>query len=86
MCRIRIMIKYTMKDSIKVPVITPITVDKSAGTITKKEFKIKKKAKQAINNIPKLDFFIILYSHLYGVRLNLESLFELYKLLLINSL
>jgi hypothetical protein len=40
-----------MRDSIKVPVITPITVDKSAGTITKKEFKIKKKAKQAINSI-----------------------------------
>ena len=46
------MIKYTMRDSIKVPTITPITVDKSAGTITKNEFKIKKKAKQAINNIP----------------------------------
>lgn len=46
------MIKYVMRDSIKVPTITPITVGKSAGTITKKEFKIKKKAKQAINNIP----------------------------------
>lgn len=46
------MIKYTMRDSIKVPTITPIIVEKSAGTITKKELKIKKKAKQAINNIP----------------------------------
>ena len=46
------MIKYVIRDSIKVPTTTPITVDKSAGTITKKELKIKKKAKQAINNIP----------------------------------
>jgi hypothetical protein len=40
-----------MKDSIKVPRITLIIVDKSTGAITKKEFKIKKKAKKAINNI-----------------------------------
>lgn len=59
MYRISIMIKYTMKASIKVPTITLITVEKSAGVVTKKEFKIKKKAKQIINNIPCLVFFII---------------------------
>lgn len=36
------MIKYMMRDSIKVPTTTPIIVDKSAGTITKNELKIKK--------------------------------------------
>lgn len=41
-----------MRDSITVPIITLIIVDKSAGTITKNELKTKKKAKQAINNIP----------------------------------
>lgn len=73
-----------MRDSIEDIRITAIIIEKSSS-LNNNILGMKKTAKQMISNIL-CDFFIIVNSHLYGVKVTLESTFELHKLLFVNSL